>query len=685
MNFEKWLWVELIGFDNEQENYGVPAYLDNLGFVPAALSLLFYSPDFVHLHDRSEKERVFPPEICSYTARPYGRDRARQEWTSTQLRGLLSELQQRGVEVYCSFFDLFIYKLDGKYYSSEWCSQHPELHVVTSSVKRTEMLNPLGRLADGTYYEDFFVKQLAAVMEDYGFDGYHGADGYTSPRISLAEADYSDDMVGQFTASGRAELPSELSGDCEGNAELLRARADWIWANKRFEWIDFYAERWETFWRKIAARLHPLEKKFVLNSTWTRDPFEAMYRFGVDYKRLANTGIDGFVIEAGAAALTLGAGGMEYEPCNEFKATLMLIKSYVPDTKLICLNTIQDTTERWDALRHAPAVLERDILTLPNVYRYDRQGQLERCSSGWMGCLADGIDRQEWKWINRRWELGFNGQPERLIGATFLWSDQMLATELHHYIETRDYSSHKWLHTLISLGAPVYAAANIENLELLTGPVFVTNAHLWPEDELQSVLAYTKGPVILIGKMTDRAASLGLSAAAAELNVESNESNESKRRDAYFMAIYPDGGSSKPEFLWEETGRDDAGNSAADSSTIDDAISWVQGLHFSAVTDTFLQECVAWIGNCSESPKVLEQSSKISVNAMEIDQNRWRLLIANGNLDYKSPKIDVGRSISQIKVCTDFPGTPVSPRGTYFNVTVPGRGTVILELDFDQE
>ncbi|MFC5407216.1 hypothetical protein [Cohnella soli] len=680
MNFEKWLWVELIGFDNEQDNYGVPAYLDNLGFVPKALSLLFYSPDFVHLHDRNEKERVFSPEICSYTARPYGRDRDRQEWTSTQLRGLLSELQQHGVEVYCSFFDLFIYKLDGKQYSSEWCSRHPELHVVTKSVKRTEMLNPLGRLADGTYYEDFFVQQLTAVMEDYGFDGYHGADGYTSPRISLAEADYSDDMVGQFTASGRAELPSELSGNCEGNAERVRARADWIWANRRLEWIDFYAERWETFWRKIAARLHPLKKKFVLNSTWTRDPFEAMYRYGVDYKRLADTGIDGFVVEAGAASLTLGAGGMEYEPCDEFKATLMLIKSYVPDTKLICLNTIQDTTERWDALRHAPAVLERDILTLPNVYRYDRQGKLERCSSGWMGCLADGMDRQEWKWVNDRWELGFDEQPGRLIGATFLWSDPMLAAELRNYMETREYSSHKWLHTLISLGAPVYAAANIENLEMLTGPVFVTNAHLWPEDELQSVLAYSAGPVILLGRMTDRAASLGLSSVGDELN-------GAKHKDDYFMIIYPDGGSSESRVLWMEVGRDNTGNrSSLDQDDLDlDAISWVQGLHFSAVADTFLQLCASWIGNCAGAPIVLEQNAKISVNAMEIDKHRWRLLIANGNLDYKSPGIDVGRSISNIRVCTDFPGTPVSPRRSSFHVTVPGRGTVILELEFDQQ
>jgi hypothetical protein len=43
---ERWIWTELIAFDNERPDLGVGEYIDKAGFVPTAVCLLIGSPDF---------------------------------------------------------------------------------------------------------------------------------------------------------------------------------------------------------------------------------------------------------------------------------------------------------------------------------------------------------------------------------------------------------------------------------------------------------------------------------------------------------------------------------------------------------------------------------------------------------------------------------------------------------------
>jgi len=56
----RWVWVELIGFDNESPDYGVRHYLDTAGFVPDLVSFLLFNPDFVHTHDGMGADRALP-------------------------------------------------------------------------------------------------------------------------------------------------------------------------------------------------------------------------------------------------------------------------------------------------------------------------------------------------------------------------------------------------------------------------------------------------------------------------------------------------------------------------------------------------------------------------------------------------------------------------------------------------
>lgn len=72
---ERWVWTELIGFDNQQPDLGVGQYLDTAGFVPTAVCLLIGSPDFVLSHAGMEKEVTLAEEYCSRDGHEFNQER----------------------------------------------------------------------------------------------------------------------------------------------------------------------------------------------------------------------------------------------------------------------------------------------------------------------------------------------------------------------------------------------------------------------------------------------------------------------------------------------------------------------------------------------------------------------------------------------------------------------------------
>ncbi|MEG0767597.1 MAG: hypothetical protein RR482_07765 [Clostridia bacterium] len=100
------VWIELIGFDNTAEDYGVGRFLDAAGFVPHAVSFHLSSIDFVNTHPGMEQELPIPLYSCSYGAHTHNDERERQNWTNWQMKGLVDALHTRGVKVFSSFFDL---------------------------------------------------------------------------------------------------------------------------------------------------------------------------------------------------------------------------------------------------------------------------------------------------------------------------------------------------------------------------------------------------------------------------------------------------------------------------------------------------------------------------------------------------------------------------------------------------
>ena len=654
--YGKWMWICLLGFDNEKEDFEVKAFLEKVGFVPNVLILHLSQPVFILDHTGIDKCRKLSPGNCSHCGQPYNAERSRQQWTNFQVKGLVSALQCHGISVYFNIHDSGIY--------------------------------PWGRMDmdKDIFWEDFFVAKLVQVMRDYNFDGYLLSDGYSYARNPLYNASHLelDDIVDQFLSATNIILPASISRSCHENKDKLKRRADWIWNSKRKEWISFFVGRIASFTAKVVSVLHAENKKVIALTALTRDPFEAIYRYGADYRKLAEAGIDALVVEAAAGAMEIVSnerwGVPKSRYLNNFMAALMLIKAYVPNKPMFYLNGIKDHYENWSVLHHAPTALESEIYTLSNMYWIDDKGAPVRCASGPVICLADSIRKEEWQWLNERWRLAYDLNPRRVLGVTLVWSDRALENQLDDFIKTRRWTTHRLLHHLISAGAPFYAVANISNLEKVHGTIVVLNFHLYPPEEIKNILAYKNGPVILIGgKMA-----------------------LSKPPAIRFSDVYPPNQLSccyygKKIKINKKIKADERENIPGNLVKIKDPPYFPQELYFRAVSDSFLRKCASLITKCSDCAYPLEEftsksegtvkngSEHVHVLTLDAGKGKLRLFIRNDEYVYSEPMIDVGQPISKIKIISPYPYAPIKPEGATFQAAIPGRGMIILDVTVNGE
>lgn len=670
----RWFWIELIGFDLNLPDCGVGLLLGRAGFVPEAVSLLLGNPEFVHRHAGPDGRRPFPPDVCSYGGHPRNEERARQDWTPADLCRLVRALQRRKIRVYFSVFT--VGTPDG------WLGQHPEVTYVPFDGSAFPHICPWKRLADGSYYEDFFARQLGRVMRDYGFDGFHGADGYAHPKLPLCEGDFSDDMVGQFLEEAGLTLSREIPAACDGKARAIARRAAWIWAHRRAAWIGFHVRRTQRFWRKIATVVHARKKQLVLNTCWTRDPFEAISRFGVDYRALAEAGADAFLVEAAGAVQEMG-GDLPYGTAHgqswtgwdptrilcRFQTTIMLIKAAAPRTKLVFLNGVKDTHEAWNGISHAPTNLESEIYLHGNVFIRKSKDRLERCVRGPVVCLADGLRPDDWRWLREAYEHAFEFPAQRVLGATVLWSDTALQRQADDSIATQRCPTGRLLHELVVRGAPLYTIMRVADLAKTTEPLVVLHPHLYAKAELDRVFACARGPLFLIGgrvrsipapafQFGDARHDLALWCAAWRVGRVRPAPAATARR----LARPVDWRAEPPAWRY----------------------AWIYEMPARPVSAGFLENCATTISAAAAAPCVLENAESVRVWACQGRARGLRLFLRNEDFYYRVAYVDVRRGIRSIQVRTRFPGSPVPFEGSRFHVKIPGKGTVILDVQTGQ-
>ena len=186
---EIFTWMPIIGFDREAEDKGVAALIERMGFVPHGVSVFMFHPDIIHFHAGLEHEVAFPPDFCAYYANPYNEERRRQEWSNYDLKTLADKLNEAGTEAYLGIMGV---DLENKFHQ-EWLSEHPEVKNHLRHAKCSLLV--LKRMADGSYYEDFFADQVCRILADYGFAGLHVTDNFCPQGSTLYCGDFSRDML----------------------------------------------------------------------------------------------------------------------------------------------------------------------------------------------------------------------------------------------------------------------------------------------------------------------------------------------------------------------------------------------------------------------------------------------------------------------------------------------------------
>ena len=660
--YERWIWLELIGFDNTRKDFGVAEYFDTTGFVPDAVSLLLSSIDFILLHDGMARERPLAKDICSRKGHEHNPERKRQRWTNHQLHGLVRALQKRGVSVYANVFTTYLHNK----YHREWASDHPEILSSWFTHKRAGGVHILKRLRDGTYFEDVFIGKLMEVMRDYGFDGWHGGDGFGDVGGPISVSDYSDDMVEQFSVARGIDLPGPLAQPCGEDYGRMETRARWIWRNLRRDWIEFYTDRTARFWRKAVAALHAEGKLGAVNSCRTRDPFESLYAFGYDCRKLAATGVDAIVTETVAAAYAIDPRSVSCGPHlhYDYLAMQMLIKVCMPGTKLVFLHNVHDVVEQWDSLRHCPSVLEKEIYALANACHVTTEGRLRRCADGFLACLGDGVRPEEWQWLLRRWAWAFGPLPRRFHGATVVWSSAAMDAQIDDFTQTRTWTTHQILYHLMTAGAPVQAVAPVEALGKLTGAILAINLHLFPAAERRKVLAYRGGPIIVVCRK-------GTRLPASKVAFKDVYAPHELRCVVYGASvevtapITKDGEERIPADLSEVT---------------DDVLGFMQHPYSRKVSPSFIAACAEAVTQAAAGFVPLAAQEPATVMMSELSKGRLRVVIKSHSPFYLRPAIDMKKPILSAKIAGEFPSMPPSVEGSVLSTRVPPRGIVVLEV-----
>jgi hypothetical protein len=629
MKHEAWIWTELLAFDNTQKDFGVVEYINRTGFVPEAICLLSSTPDIVFQHCGMDKEIILSPAVCSRDGHSGNEERKRQAWTNFQVKALIEELHRTGTQVYLSLFT--VYYEDR--YQHEWMSDHPEVLQEWDFQGKGLNINVLRRLKDGRYVEDIFIDKVVQITLDYGFDGWHGPDGY-GPLTSgaIAYTDCGDDIMKQFAETLDCKLPECVACVSNGNTDILQKRMNWIWGNLRKEWIRFNTGRWAAFWTKMTAAMHKINKKTVINSAWTRACFEAEYRYGIDYKKIMDTNVDYMIVETVAAAVAL-SNGAGYDSHYEYLSMLMEIKAYAPDMKLIILHGVKDACERWDLLRHAPTMPQREFYALANVY-YDRK----RILKGWLTCLGDDIRPEEWKMLRDLYASCVAGKSKKQGNVTVIWSDNAYSKLLDDYLQYGTWNTAMQMQCLMERGAQIQNIARIENLDEVDGTIFVANSHLLNPAELQKIRNYRCGEVIMTERRVDKYVCKTLNK-----NISSSPCPfEDKKPPAQFK----------------------------------------DSMSYCAVNDEFWDK----IADAMSADSIVSTDNRdVSFMTQIIDKKSFILGIINKKFTYQRPKIIFTRNIKKLEVISRFPPEQEFSGKSFILQKLPPKGVVSVKVTLSEE
>ena len=478
---ELWVWTELLAFDNTLPDFGVKAYLDEAQKIPTGFSFMT-NFDFVMMHDRLKQEAVLPPDTCSRVGHRTNGRRERQDWTNYQVRGLIAELHKYGIK---AVFNFWTWYLKNHFRHEFLADAHPE--------QRAALISPMN---DGRIMGDVVVEKLAEVLLDYGFDGWHAADSVAAPWNVLISP--TDNLIRLFAEENKAiALPGFLLENADHDDKARLRKLQYL---QRFcwqEWNEYLLARWKRFWTKAVETVHGLGKIVMVNSPNTKSVFGSLQYMNVDYRHLAELGIDYLIAETCTCS---GELIWHNRPLlHEFTAMMSELTASMPGVKVLAMSAVRDTVEGFDMFGHSLPALERDLHML-NAQGVVENGELKRCTDGFVFCLGDSVDAPEWQKFHRMFEQSLSFDAVRNGELVWLLDPKAfdaLHLEHHTYGTWSPSAQITVLKNLRSIDISTIAA--VSELDRITQPLIVPNFHLLDKETQQRILA-RKLPLVLTGR-----------------------------------------------------------------------------------------------------------------------------------------------------------------------------------------
>ncbi|MBO7741520.1 MAG: hypothetical protein J6S21_03110 [Victivallales bacterium] len=662
--YTKILWMELIGLDNTQPDMGVSEYLRNLGFTPDFISIFMWDPDFVNLHDGLEKDELFPPDIGAYLDIHYtGYKQSGPPWSKFQLKQVVDELHKRGVRVLFSIFPLSL----GNRFHPNWMNANPESNYVClkkfQAPSHLPVLNPHRRLADGSWYEDFLISQALRVTVDYGFDGWHLADGINRSWFQIDQGDFSDDMVDQFLTDTGIE-DEAIQKVCGDDWDAIDARGKYIWKAHRKAWILFYCRRNRRYLTKITSAFHKIDKLVTANTCCTRDPLEAIYRFGKNYRELHEAGIDAMVVETCSAAMEMMKGLEDcdwYAPAfSVLQATAILTRAMAPKARILFNNCTQDITEGWSVLHHCPTFLEKEVSIYTTLAMMGEGGSCRRVFDGMQVCLAADMESHEWHWLKKKWDIGYGADVKKPGGLLLVWSDRIIAGELDALLAERCACTAPVLADLLTAGVQVQSCVSIEDAPDAGMPLLLINPGLLPREEVETLLAKTSVPVVFFGRLTDG-------------------------RDGIEIRNWQGELPELPEFYLDPV--------PEEPLAFEEPILFNKTMYYRRVNGDFCRIAARTLAEVAPPVFTLMADTPLNrdfhFNELVLENGKHRVLVCNSNWLYIGNTLVSSRKIASVEVVNEFQGRPITvyPRtdgqeGSLFFLRVPPKGVAIIDVTF---
>lgn len=664
---EKWIWIELIGFDKDLPDFAIDDLFYRIGYVPDGVSILISSADFVNAHGPGFENRELSPMCCSYEGHPCNEERKRQVWYGKDLIALIRALQSRKTQVFLSFFNMFTYRNDaGETVMEPFCAAHRELWEQRRNGELQPTLHMLKHLSDGTPYSEFLSEKLVEVLTQYGFDGVQLADGISSARLTVQNGDYSDDMVRQFCEDG-GDLPENVL-----HAEYT-VRADYIYKNLLEEWLQFLSRKWAAFYKTVLPLVKRAGKKVIFNSCWTREPFEAFYRYGLDYRKLDLKDADACMVEEVSACMSVygnaDQGGFRNSLEDralwhyEFWAMQLLMKKVFPDLALYNLSSLKDTNEQWDVVRDSPTEYSKAVYRDAALAIW-KGNQFIPTLSGAFYCLADGISCEVWKKIGDIWssaEMQSGFEPQGFLSVS---AQNGLDEELHMFLQTRFYPSHKILSELLRRGAPIAGVAEPEDALSYPGGLLLVYPEYFSEKARNELLARKDVPVFVITTVEPkneeyhciaRHTNGGLTTWFAGYNL-----NKARGNDTFIVEKR----TAEKKFEQEREGG-----------------IWTKKLNFEKYNGRFFTFAVKKMLAESGLPVITRENDLSVAYTVRTSDKKYRLYVDNRAYYYALPVVDCKQKISKVRSLTKYAGFTIPQNGTKIRLRIPSRGIEVAEFE----